>query len=149
MKLSTKFISGFGALAVTLVFFTLLGTLEETDELVFLIQVIFDSPPNPFPIIILGLCVSLIGVYFYLLLFSPERIKGYQLEYEAAPDLSTFKVVKRISGEPTNKEVEIPAIAYCSACGKQIHNPFRCQRCGQLLCSNHYLHGDHNCKEDY
>ncbi|MHA2346796.1 MAG: AN1-type zinc finger protein, partial [Candidatus Hodarchaeales archaeon] len=110
---------------------------------------LLSKPPDAIPIFILGISISSVGIFFYLLLFSPERIKGYQLEYEAAPDLSTFKVVKRISGEPTNKEVDIPAIAYCSACGNQIHNPFRCQRCGQLLCGKHYLHGDHKCREEY
>ena len=149
MELSTKYISGFGVLVAILILFSYIGTLDEIELITFLILAYFDSPPNPIPIFILGASISIIGVFFFLLLFSPERIKGFQLEYEAAPDLSTFKVVKRISGEPTNKELEIPSVAYCSACGNQIHNPFRCQRCGQLLCGKHYLHGDHQCKEEY
>ncbi|MFX0172432.1 MAG: hypothetical protein ACFE9L_10965 [Candidatus Hodarchaeota archaeon] len=96
--------------------------------------------------IIYGILATVIGIIFYILLFSPERIKGYQAEYEASPDLSTFKVVKSYDQTLAVKST-IPDVAFCSACGKQIHRPFLCTKCGQLLCGEHYLHGAHNCTE--
>lgn len=94
----------------------------------------------------LGISTTIVGAAFVVLLFSPERIRGYRAEYEASPDLTSFKVVKTYpSQEP--RQAEIPEVAFCSTCGKKIYRPFYCSRCGQLLCGEHYLLGSHKCKE--
>ena len=103
--------------------------------------------PFGIDIMLIGLIITLLGGFFYFLLFSPERIKGYQAEYEAAPDLREFRVVKTYSTEKTIQKGPIPEFAYCSACGKQIFRPFSCAKCHQLLCGEHYLQGTHNCTE--
>jgi predicted nucleic acid binding AN1-type Zn finger protein len=93
-----------------------------------------------------GVLATIIGIIFYILLFSPERIKGYQAEYEVSPDLTKFTVVRSLKHDLPSKSA-VPEIAYCSACGKQIYKPFHCSKCGQLLCGEHYIHGAHNCTE--
>ena len=98
-------------------------------------------------LLFMGIATTIIGMTFIALLFSPERIKGYQAEYEASPDLTEFKVVKAYP-EKVPERPKIPEVAFCSACGKQIYKPFYCTRCGQILCGMHYLPGSHTCKEE-
>ena len=148
MRLSSKYVSGFGVILLLLVGFFIEGTSLLINPLYFLLLQMTDSLPNPFPSFIFGFTIITVGIIFYWLLFAPERIMGHQLEFEASPDLSTFRIIKRTSGEPTNKEIEIPETAYCSTCGKNVFKPYRCQKCGQLLCGSHYLPGDHQCKEE-
>ncbi|MFX0051827.1 MAG: hypothetical protein ACFFAJ_06200 [Candidatus Hodarchaeota archaeon] len=134
MNLNSKYLTG-------LIILVIIGGI-----LVFIDPISFFDLPNGLDYIGYGILATVIGIIYYILLFSPERIKGYQAEYEASPDLTTFKVVRTFN-QKLPRESTIPDIAYCSACGKQIHRPFLCTKCGQLLCGEHYLHGAHNCTE--
>ncbi|MFX0209743.1 MAG: hypothetical protein ACFFDT_27425 [Candidatus Hodarchaeota archaeon] len=134
MNLNSKYLTGLIVLVV-------IGGI-----LVFIDPIYFLNLPIGLDYIGYGILATVIGIMYYILLFSPERIKGYQAEYEASPDLKTFKVVKTFDQNLPVKST-IPDVAFCSACGKQIHRPFLCTQCGQLLCGEHYLHGAHNCTE--
>ncbi|MFW9853726.1 MAG: hypothetical protein ACFFFG_01605 [Candidatus Thorarchaeota archaeon] len=134
MYLHKKFLIGFGILGIVGLGFTFLGS-------VFIPQVSIGEY-----YIFLGIVTIGVGVFFAYLLFAPERIKGYTAEYEAAPDLSEFRVVKTFR-EVEPSSAEKPEMAYCGACGRQIHKPFRCGLCGQYLCGKHYLRGDHICTD--
>ena len=129
MRLSTKYVFGFGALGI-----------------LFLSPGLVDF--GEFSFLILGLGIMVTGIIFYYLLFAKETIRGHNLEFEVSPDLTYFEIAKRHSGEQTNKEVTIPETAFCAACGNEVYKPFRCQTCGQLLCGKHYLRGDHKCVEE-
>ncbi|MFX0183925.1 MAG: hypothetical protein ACFE95_12650 [Candidatus Hodarchaeota archaeon] len=134
MNLNSKYLFGLIVLVIiggTLFFFDPFVTLKLPDGLYY---------------IGFGVFATIIGIIFYILLFSPERIKGYQAEYEASPDLTRFTVVRTFKPDLPDKS-SIPETAFCSACGKQIYNPFLCSKCGQLLCGEHYIHGAHNCTE--
>lgn len=100
-----------------------------------------------FPYLMLGIITTTIGVIFLILLFSPERIRGFQAEYEASPDLTEFKVVKTFAKRGPEFP-KIPEVGFCSACGKKVYKPFQCSKCGQILCGKHYLPGSHTCTEE-
>ena len=129
MTLSTKYILGSGAIAA----FVLVPEVINFGVFTFFIQ---------------GIGIMITGLFFLYLLFSKETIRGYNLEFEASPDLKYFEIKNRHSGIRSNQEVEIPDTAFCAACGNKVYKPFRCQACGQLLCGKHYLRGDHKCVED-
>ena len=129
MNLSTKYIFGLGAVTV----------LFLTPEFINF---------GIYSYILIGIGIMITGIVFFYLLFAKETIKGYNLEFEASPDLTHFEITKRQSGVKTNVEVSIPETAFCAACGNEVFKPFRCQTCGQLLCGKHYLRGDHKCVED-
>lgn len=133
MNLNSKYLIGFSVITVLSFGF-------------FLSSLIFYIHPS-FRLLTLGIITTITGMIFIALLFSPERIKGYQAEYEASPDLTNFKVVK-VYPDKVQKRPEIPEVAFCSTCGKKIHKPFYCARCGQILCGSHYLPGSHTCKEE-
>ncbi|MHA2226541.1 MAG: AN1-type zinc finger domain-containing protein [Candidatus Hodarchaeales archaeon] len=130
MYLNSKYLLGFGILVGTNVIFSFSN--------------VFTSPA--IYLIIFGISTTIIGVVFVYLLFSPERIKGYRAEYEISPDLTSFKVAKQLV-EKIPVITEIPEVAFCSTCGKKIFKPFSCSICGQILCGEHYLPGDHSCRE--
>jgi len=140
MDLSSKYLIGFSIILI-LSFFTSFPLLI----LLFNSSVFLDFLVNPWTTIVLGIVVSGVGILYYILLFSPERIKGIRGTYEASPDLSTFRIVE-MKGKSI-KTAEIPDKAYCSVCGKQIFKPYLCSRCGQLLCAQHYSYGNHQCLE--
>lgn len=141
MDLSAKFLIGFAIIFCLSLFssYQIIGLLSNSSSL-------FEILNSPWITIILGVIVSSIGIIFYVLLFSPERIKGIRGIYEAAPDLSTFRIVE--IKEKAQKPIEIPDMAYCSVCGKQIFKPYYCNLCGQLLCAQHYSTGNHKCLEE-
>ncbi len=112
----------------------------------FFIGVIFDVSPA-LRLITLGITTTIVGLTFIALLFSPERIKGYKAEYEFSPDLKQFEVKRTFPGQVLERPTT-PEVAYCGACGKKIYQPFYCPKCGQFLCGDHYLSGDHTCRED-
>ncbi len=144
MDLSTKYLYGSGFIAGLWIFVSVFSI-----DTVFLPTLSFDSlffTFDPVPFFVIGFSIMAMGIYFYILLFTKERIKGLNLEFEASPDLKTFKVVKDHSSNSLLKK-EIPESAFCGACGKEVHGPFRCAACGQLLCAKHILAGDHQCKE--
>jgi hypothetical protein len=149
MRLSSKYVTGFGIVFSILFIFFIFDSSPKIDVIDYFFLIFLNQTPSPLPYLFFGIIMTLVGIMFYYLLFSPETIKGHQLEFEASPDLTTFRVVKRVTGKSTNTEVEVPDTGYCSACGKQIHKPFRCQTCGQILCGTHYLPGDHQCKEGH
>ncbi|WP_455141512.1 hypothetical protein [Candidatus Hodarchaeum mangrovi] len=140
MDLSTKYLIGF-LIILTLSLVTSFPILV----LLFNSSVLLDIFVNPWTTIILGVIISSVGIFYYILLFSPERIKGIRGTYEASPDLSTFRIVE-MKGQSI-KTTEIPNMAFCSVCGKQIFKPYLCSRCGQLLCAQHYSYGNHQCLE--
>jgi hypothetical protein len=104
----------------------------------------FVTVQNPLPFLIIGITLTAVGILFYILLFSPERIKGHKMEFEAAPDLSSFRIVS----DKTSTKEELPETAFCGVCGQEIYKPFQCHDCGQLLCGKHYLPGDHECRRE-
>ncbi|MFX1284285.1 MAG: AN1-type zinc finger domain-containing protein [Promethearchaeota archaeon] len=133
MKLNSKYMIGFSVIiALSLGFF--------------LSSLIINISPS-LRLLTLGIVTTITGMIFIVLLFAPERIKGYQAEYEASPDLTNFKVVK-VYADKVQERPEIPEVAFCSACGKRIFKPFYCAKCGQILCGTHYLPGSHTCKEE-
>ncbi len=151
MYLSTKYLIGAGFLAgVWIIVYSLVldisYLLENPTSSYLLLLLSLNSRDDPLPLILIGLAITAVGIYFYIQLFTKERIRGVNLEFEVSPDLKTFKVVKDHSPGKRSKE-SIPSMAYCSACGREVHGPFRCATCGQLLCANHILAGDHQCKE--
>lgn len=113
----------------------------------FFVSIVVLNISTGFGLVILGISSTIIGLSFVTLLFSPDRIKGYQADYEASPDLTEFKVVKTYP-ERVPEPPKIPEVAYCSTCGKKIYKPFYCSICGQILCGTHYLSGSHKCKEE-
>ncbi len=154
MQLAEKYFVGFSILAVSWIIFFIEGTITNVDMVMIGFIFFLDLPSeqipslmsfflNPVVLIIIGFVTLGIGVLFYVLLFSPEKIKGVSMDFEAAPDLSTFRIIHKDDA----KSDEIPETAFCSACGQKIYKPFRCQKCKQLLCGKHYLPGDHVCKE--
>ena len=152
MYLSTKYLIGAGFLASTwIIIYSLVldfSYLLENPTSSYLILLIYlNARDDPLPLILIGMAIMFVGTYFYVLLFTKERIRGLNLEFEASPDLKTFRVVKDHSSDRKLKE-DIPSTAHCSACGREIHGPFRCGVCGQLLCASHILPGDHQCKEE-
>lgn len=132
MNLNSKYLAGLSIILIISIGFLL-------------IQVIFDVSPA-LRLITLGITTTIVGLVFIALLFSPERIKGYKAEYEFSPDLKKFEVKKTFS--QVLERPPTPEVAYCSACGKKIFQPFYCPKCGQFLCGDHYLSGDHTCRED-
>ena len=102
------------------------------------------SSSASFSYLLYGFVTVVVGNLSFYWLFSAERIKGIKGEYEVKPDLSEFKIVKM---EKSEKPEKMPEVAFCGACGKEIHNPFYCGKCGQFLCGEHYLTGGHNCRE--
>ncbi|PWI47472.1 hypothetical protein CEE45_11700 [Candidatus Heimdallarchaeota archaeon B3_Heim] len=147
MDLSAKYLYGSGFLIgvwFIVSIFSINSSLLFSDITSSYYYLFFTAGPLPF--ILIGLSISTMGIYFYVLLFTKERIRGLNLEFEASPDLKTFRVVKDHSPNRLTKK-EIPDTAYCGACGREVHKPFRCAACGQLLCATHILAGDHRCKE--
>ena len=134
MNLNSKFFIGFGILAVV-------GSGFLFSSFV------FGEIPSFYRLLFLGITTTIVGIIFVVLLFSPERIKGYRAEYTVSPDLTQFEVTKSYPDRSPVKP-EIPEVAYCSACGKKIYKPFYCSRCGQLLCGEHILPGSHTCKDE-
>ncbi|MHA1975429.1 MAG: AN1-type zinc finger domain-containing protein [Candidatus Hodarchaeales archaeon] len=151
MYLNTKYLVGAGFLAgVWIIIYSLVldisFLLENPTSSYMLLLLSLAMRNDPLPLILIGLAIMIVGTYFYILLFTKERIRGVNLEFEASPDLKTFRVVR--DRTPKNQiKKEIPSMAYCSTCGREVHKPFRCAACGQLLCANHILAGDHQCKE--
>ena len=133
MNLNSKFFIGFGILAVVGSGFLFSSFIMEI--------------PSFYRMLFLGITTTIVGMIFAVLLFSPERIKGYRAEYTVSPDLTQFEVTKSYPDRSPVKP-EIPEVAYCSACGKKIYKPFYCSKCGQLLCGEHILPGSHNCKDE-
>ena len=141
MNLNSKYISGLVIIVVTSVgLFSPIGMILGS-------LILNDSALIAFPYLVVGITTIGVGILFLILLFSPERIRGFQAEYEASPDLTHFTVVKTF---PTNRPEfpEIPEVGYCSACGKKVFKPFQCAKCGQILCGKHYLPGSHTCVEE-
>ena len=141
MRLSTKFLSGFAVISFLYLTFFFGEIYSSIDPMLFLDM-------NPFAIFyfVFGVVIAITGIFFYYLMFIPEKIKGHKLEFEVSPDLTSFRVVEE-KKKTQSIEKETPETAYCSACGKKIYQPFRCHSCGQLLCGSHYLPGDHQCTE--
>ena len=140
MNLNSKYFTGLAVIVVaSIILFSSLGIIFGS--------IFLDDNVLAFPYLILGVITIGIGVMFLILLFSPERIKGFQAEYEASPDLTQFRVVKTLPKRGYELP-EIPEVGYCSACGKKIFKPFQCSRCGQILCGKHYLPGSHTCLEE-
>jgi hypothetical protein len=146
MRLSTKFLSGFTTISVLYLILFFGDFSSSISPISYYLALLLDLPPNPFFYFVFGVVIAIVGIFFYYLLFIPEKIKGHKMEFEVSPDLTSFQVVKE-KKEPTIIQKEVPEIAHCSACGKKIHKPFRCNACGQLLCGSHYLPGDHQCTE--
>ncbi|MFX0125298.1 MAG: AN1-type zinc finger domain-containing protein [Candidatus Hodarchaeota archaeon] len=141
MNLNSKYVSGLVIIiAASIGLFSPVG-------IIFGSFFLGDNAFFAFPYLILGIITITVGIMFLILLFSPERIRGFQAEYEASPDLTKFKVVKTY---PKRGPVmpKIPEVGFCSACGQQIYRPFQCSKCGQILCGKHYLPGSHTCIED-
>jgi len=139
MQLNTKFISLFGVLAIlSLVFFFIFPIPAERAFFYYGI----DNTLIGIFLVIIGIITLISGIMFYLMLYSPEKIKGFRAEYTISPDLTTFesKPYKEYPSSPN-----IPEEGYCSACGKHIFRPYRCNRCGQILCGTHILPGNHRC----
>ena len=86
MQLSTKYIFGCGAIAALIIIpdFLDLGIYRY---------------------LVLGIGIMIVGIAFFYLLFAKESIRGYNLEFEASPDLTHFEVKSRHSGQKTNVEV--------------------------------------------
>ncbi|MHA1214059.1 MAG: AN1-type zinc finger protein [Candidatus Hodarchaeales archaeon] len=137
MNLNEKYLAGL--LVVALITFTLFTTVGVLIGLEFL-----NSVPIDLRYLIYGVITLIVGIIFYVLLFSPERIKGIRGVYEISPDLKQFKIVSMERNE-TLSNVTIPDEAYCAVCGKKIFKPYHCNVCGQLLCGKHYLPGEHTC----
>jgi hypothetical protein len=148
ININSKYTTGLIIVLISTIGFTLLIPLNILDKLSFyyILELDYSYLDIALPFIILGIIVIIIGILFFVTLFSPERIKGYRAEYEVSPDLTKFEVVKLYS-KPSEKEI-IPEVAYCSVCGKKIYKPFQCAKCGQILCGTHYLPGSHKCTED-
>ena len=154
MELHSKYLTGFliiGALCVAYFFLIPVAQIPFGlfDNPLDLILFYGYSPVNIGVILLgIGIIISTIGLVFYYLLYSSERIKGFKAEYEISPDLTQFKIIPYSKNESSIKNEEIPDKAFCSHCGKEIFQPFRCNLCRQLLCGKHYLPGEHSCKED-
>ena len=95
-------------------------------------------------LIVIGLISLLTGVIFYIMLYSPEVIRGLKAEYKISPDLTSFQI-KPYKG--ITQPIKTPEEGYCTACGKHIFKPYLCNRCGQILCGTHVLPGNHKCRE--
>lgn len=134
MKLENKYIFGASSIIATLIVTTLI-----------LPDILYNDLLTRFfsYFLINGLVILIVGVIFYKLLYSSETIVGNKAIYTYSPTLTDFRIEKQVK----NPLGEIPEKAFCGVCGKEIYNPFRCGNCGMLLCSDHYLHGSHNCKE--
>jgi hypothetical protein len=138
MNLNSKYVTGLIVILVTSIgVFSPIG-------IIFGSLILDDSVLNAFPYLVLGVITIAVGVMFLVLLFSPERIRGFQAEYEASPDLTQFAVVKTFPKRGPELP-EVPEVGYCSACGKKVFKPFQCAKCGQILCGKHYLSGSHDC----
>ena len=141
MNLNSKYVTGLVVIIVASIsLFSSLG-------IIFGSLFLDDNALFAFPYLTLGVITIGIGIMFLILLFSPERIRGFQAEYEASPDLTQFTVVKTLP-KRGYKLPEVPEVGYCSACGKKIFKPFQCSKCGQILCGKHYLPGSHTCLEE-
>ncbi len=141
MNLNSKYVTGLVVIVVASIgLFSPLG-------FIFGYQLLGDTAYFAFPYLILGIITITIGVIFLVLLFAPERIRGFQAEYEASPDLTQFKVVKTYPKRGPELP-KVPEVGFCSACGKKVFKPFQCSRCGQVLCGKHYLPGSHTCIEE-
>ncbi|MFX1508021.1 MAG: AN1-type zinc finger domain-containing protein [Promethearchaeota archaeon] len=139
MNLNSKYVTGLIVILVAGIgLFSPIG-------IIFGSLILDDSVLNAFPYLILGVVTIAVGIMFLVLLFSPERIRGFQAEYEASPDLTHFKVVKTFPKRGPELP-EVPEVGYCSACGKKVFKPFQCAKCGQILCGKHYLSGSHDCR---
>lgn len=142
MNLNSKYVTGLVVIIVASIsLFSPIGIIFGSlilDNTAFLIA---------FPYLVLGVITIAVGVIFLILLFSPERIRGFRAEYEASPDLTQFSVVKTFPRRGPELP-EVPEVGYCSACGKKVFKPFQCARCGQILCGKHYLPGSHTCIEE-
>jgi hypothetical protein len=145
MNLHSKFLTGFaiiGAISV-ISFFIIPGSP-------LILYFYYDFSPFFLGslLIILGFSIFIVGVIFYILLYSPERIKGLQAEYEISPDLTQFKAIPYSQKTDIAPSEKIPEKGYCSSCGREVFKPFKCSRCGQILCGKHFLPGEHSCKEE-
>ncbi|MHA1972422.1 MAG: AN1-type zinc finger protein [Candidatus Hodarchaeales archaeon] len=140
MNLNEKYLAGL--IIIALVSFTLFTSIGVIVGLKFL-----DDFPIKFKYLVYGVITLFVSIIFYILLFAPDRIKGFKGVYEVSPDLKQFKVVS-IKKEKIEVNETIPDEAFCAVCGKKIYRPFRCNVCGQLLCGKHYLPGDHTCRGD-
>jgi hypothetical protein len=139
MNLNSKYVTGLIVIiAASIILFSPIG-------MIFGSLVLDNSILNAFPYLVLGVITIAVGVMFLVLLFSPERIRGFQAEYEASPDLTQFTVVKTFPKRGPELP-EVPEVGYCSACGKKVFKPFQCKKCGQILCGEHYLSGSHDCR---
>lgn len=154
MEFQSKFLGGFlmiGALCVA--YFILIPVHQLPsfflDSPLSLILFYGYSPVNiGLVLVAIGFVTSIIGLVFYYLLYSSDRIKGFKAEYEISPDLTTFKAIPYSKNESSVQEKEIPEKAFCSHCGKEVFQPYKCNSCKQLLCGKHYLSGDHSCVEE-
>ncbi len=145
MNLHSKFITGFVVIGViSLISFFLMPSSP------LILYFIYDFSPLFLGTLltIFGISIFVIGIIFYILLYSPERIKGIQAEYEISPDLTKFKAIPYSQKASKISNEEIPEKGFCSSCGKEVYKPFRCAKCGQILCGKHFLPGEHSCKEE-
>ncbi|UCG03199.1 MAG: hypothetical protein JSW11_04255 [Candidatus Heimdallarchaeota archaeon] len=141
MNLNSKYVTGLLVIVVASIgLFSPIG-------MIFGSLILDDSALFAFPYLVLGVVTIVVGILFLILLFSPERIRGFKAEYEASPDLTHFTVVKTFPKRGPELP-EIPEVGYCSACGKKVFKPFQCSTCGQILCGKHYLPGSHTCIEE-
>ncbi len=134
MFLHTKYLTGFAILVVLSISYFML------------------MPGSPSSIkgiisIVIGSSIFVIGSIFYTFLYSSERIKGFQAEYEISPDLTEFKAIPFSEKDSLAQDEEIPTEAFCGKCGKKVFKPFKCSVCKQILCGKHYLLGEHQCRE--
>ncbi len=154
MELHSKYLTGFfiiGALCVAYFFLIPLAQIPfaffRTPLFLYLFYD-FSLEYIGLILVTIGILISIIGIVFYYLLYSSERIKGFKAEYEISPDLTQFKIIPYSKNESSIKNEEVPDKAFCSHCGKEIFQPFRCNTCNQLLCGKHYLPGEHSCMEE-
>jgi hypothetical protein len=146
MHLHTKYLTGFVIIgALSLSYFILIPG----SPLIAYLYYNLSSSYIGILLIVIGLFIFIIGSVFYNFLFSSERIKGFQAEYEISPDLTEFKARPFSDKESRAQEEEMPAEAFCGKCGKKVFKPFKCSRCKQILCGKHYLIGEHQCKDEH
>ena len=144
MDLHTKYLTGFVILgALSLSYFMLIPT----SPLIAYLYYDFSLSYIGIILIVIGLSIFVIGLLFYNFLYSSEKIKGFQAEYEISPDLTEFKAKPYSEKESLSQDEKIPDEAFCSKCGKKVFKPFKCSVCKQILCGKHYLLGEHQCRE--
>ncbi|MFX0086469.1 MAG: AN1-type zinc finger protein [Candidatus Hodarchaeota archaeon] len=145
MNLHSKFLTGFAVIGLICLisFFLIPGSP-------LILYVYYDFSPLILGALLttFGIFIFVIGIIFYILLYSPERIKGIQADYEISPDLTKFKAIPYSQKASNISSEEIPERGFCSSCGREVYKPFRCGKCGQILCGKHFLPGEHSCKEE-